>query len=49
MGRREKRALRSHLEVLIAHLLNWRHPFINRGNRWRLTINEQRHQIQVLL
>ncbi len=46
MGRGEKRELAGRLKVLLAHLLKWRHQPGNRGNSWRLTIEEQRRAQQ---
>ena len=45
MGRSEKRELASRLKVLLAHLLKWQHQPGNRGNSWRLTIEEQRREV----
>lgn len=45
MGRSEKRELISRLSVLLLHLLKWRYQPSLRGNSWRLTIEEQRHQV----
>ena len=45
MGRSEKRGLASRLKVLLAHLLKWQHQPGNRGNSWRLTIEEQRREV----
>jgi len=46
MGRTEKRELVSRLEVLLAHLLKWRHQPDRRGKSWRLTIVEQRRRLR---
>ncbi len=45
MGRSEKRELISRLKVLLVHLLKWRFQPAGRGNSWRLTIAEQRHEV----
>ncbi len=45
MGRSEKRELVSRLKVLLAHLLKWQHQPGNRGNSWRLTIEEQWREV----
>ena len=56
MGRTEKRALESRLEVLIMHLLKWQYQPNLRFLRmrfsprsWQLTIREQRLRVQTLL
>lgn len=49
MGRSEKRALRSRLEVLIMHLLKWQFQPSLRSRSWELTITEQRLRIEQLL
>lgn len=45
MGRSEKRALTSHLTVLIAHLLKWQFQPTLQGRSWLNTINHQRRAI----
>ncbi|MDX1977720.1 MAG: DUF29 domain-containing protein [Pseudanabaenaceae cyanobacterium bins.68] len=49
MGRTEKRALESRLEILIMHLLKWQYQPNLRSRSWQLTIKEQRLRIQTLL
>ncbi|MDX2254168.1 MAG: DUF29 domain-containing protein [Pseudanabaenaceae cyanobacterium bins.39] len=49
MGRAEKRALESRLEVLIMHLLKWQYQPNLRSRSWQLTIREQRLRVQTLL
>ena len=46
MGKSEKRELVSRLTVLLVHLLKWRHQPVRRSTSWRLTIEEQRAQIE---
>lgn len=46
MGKTEKRELVSRLTVLMVHLLKWQFQPVLRGNSWRLTIEEQRNQIE---
>ena len=46
MGKSEKRALESYLEVLLLHLLQWVYQPAFRGRNWRLTIIEQRKRLQ---
>ena len=45
MGRSERRALISRLNVPLVHLLKWRFQPTGRGNSWRLTIAEQRGEV----
>lgn len=42
MGKSEKRALESRLEVLLMHLLKWQFQPAYRGKSWKITIKEQR-------
>jgi hypothetical protein len=49
MGRSERRALASRLEVLQAHLLKWRHQAQLRSRSWSGTIKEQRRRAVRLL
>jgi Domain of unknown function DUF29 len=42
MGRQQRSELRSHLVVLLAHLLKWRFQPQRRSRSWRFTILEQR-------
>lgn len=49
MGSSEKRELGNRLSVLLAHLLKWQYQPVRRGNSWRLTIQNQRDDIQDLL
>lgn len=46
MGRGEMRELVNRLTVLLMHLLKWRYQPGGRGNSWRLTIKEQRNQLE---
>ncbi|ASC72512.1 hypothetical protein XM38_034700 [Halomicronema hongdechloris C2206] len=48
MGRSEKRALESNLEVLLRHLLKYQYQPERRSNSWRFTILEQRDRIERL-
>lgn len=45
VGKSEKRELSSRLEVLVMHLLKWRHQPEGRGSSWELTIVNQRDAI----
>lgn len=49
MGKRDRREVRSHLGVLIMHLLKWEHQPELRTPSWRSTIVEQRMQIQLII
>lgn len=49
MGKSERRELLSRLAVLIAHLLKWQFQPTHRGKSWRLTIKEQRLELDALL
>jgi hypothetical protein len=51
LGRSERHALESRLEVLVRHLLKWRYQpeRRERGRSWRSTILEQRRRITRLL
>ena len=49
MGKSQRRALESRLEVLLAHLLKWKHQPDGRGSSWKGTIRLQRSKIQKLL
>ena len=49
MGRTERRALSSRLEVLQAHLLKWRYQPERRTRSWSGTIKEQRRRTAQLL
>ena len=49
LGRSAERELRSHLAVLLAHLLKWRFQPTRRTRSWVLTAQEQRRQIGFLL
>lgn len=45
VGKSEKRALASRMEVLVAHLLKWVYQPARRGRSWRRTIRVQRARI----
>ena len=49
MSARERRELINRLAVLLAHLLKWEYQPDRRCTSWRLTINEQRRQLALLL
>ncbi len=51
LGKRDRRALGSRLDVLVLHLLKWRYQpeRRQRGHSWESTILEQRRRIRRLL
>ncbi len=49
MSARERRELINGLAILLAHLLKWQYRPERRCTSWRLTINEQRRQLALLL
>lgn len=46
MGRSEKRAVESNLEVVLMHLLNYKYQPEQRSNSWRFTILEHRDRLE---
>ena len=49
MGKRDRRQLRSRLQVLIMHLLKWQFQPDKQSQSWLATIDHQRDQIEALL
>ncbi|OHY34811.1 DUF29 domain-containing protein [Cylindrospermopsis raciborskii] len=49
MGKRDRRQLRSRLQVLIMHLLKWQYQPDKQSKSWLATIDHQRDEIQSLL
>jgi hypothetical protein len=49
MGKSQKRALASHLRVLLIHLLKWRYQPDRRGPSWRVSIRTARDRIEAIL
>ena len=49
LGRREKKALRSHLRLIIMHLLKWRYQPDKRSKSWRITIRNNRLDVEEAL
>ena len=45
VGKSEQRELKSHMAVLLAHLLNWRFQHERRGTSWQVTIRSQRKEV----
>lgn len=49
MGKRDRRSVSSYLHNVLLHLLKWRYQPQRRGNSWRMSIRNGRHQIQQLI
>ena len=49
MSKSERRALRSHLDNLLLHLLKWQYQPTHRGVSWKLSIRNPRHRIGIIL
>ena len=49
LGKQQRNELRSHLIVLLVHLLKWRAQPARRGRSWELTIREQRKEAERIL
>ena len=49
MGKSEKRAMESRLEVLLMHLLKWQVQQDRRSQSWQRTIRDQRRRLDRLL
>lgn len=49
MGKSEKRALESRLEILLMHSLKWQIQKDRRSNSWRRTIKDQHGRLEKLL
>lgn len=49
MGARERRELINRLALLLVHLLKWQYQPEHQCVSWRLTINEQRRQLALIL
>jgi hypothetical protein len=49
LGRSERRALESHLETVLIHLLKWRYQACKRGPSWEVSILNPRDRIEQLL
>jgi len=45
VGKSEQRELKSHMAVLLAHLLKWRLQHERRGTSWQVTIRSQRKEV----
>lgn len=49
MGKRDRRALESHIRNILLHLLKWRYQAEKRGASWRQSIRNGRIEIRKLL
>ena len=49
LGKAIARELRSRLKIILIHLLKWQYQSAKRSSSWRLTLGEQRDQIEDLL
>ena len=49
LGKQQRSELRSHLIILLVHLLKWRLQPERRGRSWELTIAEQRRETERLV
>ncbi len=49
MAKRDRRDVSQRLLTLLVHLLKWEHQSDKRSQSWRLTIEEQREELQELL
>ncbi len=49
MGKSEKRAMESRLEVLLTHLIKWHYQQSRRSKSWQLTIKDQRRRLEKLV
>ena len=49
MGKQQRSELQSHLAILLQHLLKWRHQPARRSRSWRLSVDEQRRQVEGML
>jgi hypothetical protein len=49
MGKRDRRAVESRLEVLLAHLLKWQYQARRRSGSWRASIRAQRSRLELVL
>jgi hypothetical protein len=49
MGKQQRSELHSHFVILLQHLLKWRFQPARRSRSWRLSVDEQRREIERLL
>jgi predicted DNA-binding ribbon-helix-helix protein len=49
LGRSEKKALRSHLRLIVMHLLKWRYQPDKHSKSWRITIKNNRLDVEEAL
>ena len=46
MGKNQKHALESNLNILLMHLLKWQYQSVKRSNSWKYSIREHRQRLQ---
>lgn len=46
LGRTEKKVLRSHLRLIVMHLLKWRYQSDKRSKSWQITIRNNRFDVE---
>ena len=49
LGRSEQKALRSHLRLILLHLLKWQHQLEKRSKSWQITIRNNRLDVEEAL
>lgn len=49
LSRSDKRALRSHLRILLIHLLKWKYQSDHRSRTWQISVRNARREIRELL
>jgi hypothetical protein len=49
MGKSERQALQSNLQILLMHLLKYKYQSEKRSNSWRFTILEHRDRLEIAL
>lgn len=49
LGRTEKKVLRSHLRLIVMHLLKWRYQSDKRSKSWQITIRNNRFDVEEFL
>ena len=49
LAKSQRRALRSHLQVLLLHLLKWQFQPARRSSSWKISINNARNEVEDLL
>src|SRR5918999_5295845 len=49
LGKRDRRAVESYLEVILLHLLKWAYQSARRGRSWEKSLLQARHRLAKLL